>query len=206
MKKKTRFVCVCMKRSRSRTRKRHSRQHHQAQPQQQRARIKAADLLKNEEINRRCRKRNYRMQYEKCVDAIQSVNEHCHFQYTTYNVPAMIPGEPYYDMDECIVYLKEELRKSDFYVRLMKPGNVLYISWRPQDINKVQKRNEKHQEAELRRKEEEYRRREAEENDEPSTIEYIPDSALSNLHFTTSLMMNNPEYAHLKSLQNLKKR
>ena len=118
----------------------------------------------------------------------------------------MIPGEPFYDMDECIVYLKEELRKSDFYVRLMKPGNVLYISWRAQDIEKVHKRNQK----EIKRREEERYIEERDVRDvgnsKEMAIEYLPDSALSNIHLTTSLMMNNPEYAHLKSIQNLKRK
>jgi hypothetical protein len=171
-------------------------------------RLKAADLLKNDDITRRFRKRNYRVQYEKCLDAVQGINEHCHYQFTTYNVPAMIPGEPFYDMDECIMYLKEELRKSDFYVRLMKPGNVLYISWRPQDVDKVQKRNEKQQKQHAAQEEERQRRREeiAEPLQREEQFEFVPESALSNLHLTTSLMMNNPAYDHLKSIQNLKRR
>ena len=102
-----------------------------------RHRFKASDLLAQEKTLKRVRKKNYAVQLDKCIDAIRAVNEHCHALYTMYTVPFMVPGEPHYNMDECIIYLKEELRKSDFYVRLMKPGNILYISWKPEDVEKA---------------------------------------------------------------------
>jgi hypothetical protein len=178
-----------------------------------RVKLKAADLHKNDDIMRRFRKKNYRKQYDKCIDSIQGVNEHCHAQYTTYTVPAMIPGEPHFDMDECIVFLKEELRKADFYVRLMKPGNVLYISWRPQDVEKVQKLNEKKGDGDGKDAREEKDDREGREGREKGgrggkqqpIVQFNPDSALSNAHLTTSLIMNNPDFAHYKSVQKHKK-
>jgi len=167
--------------------------------------LKASDLLKSEESNKKYRKRNYRMQYDKCLDLIQTINNHCHSQYTTYNVPAMLPGNPHFDMDECIIFLKEELRKADFYVRLMKPGNVLYISWKPHDVEKVRKLNQRIESKE-RKKDEELSVNTERKVKEKPVIEFNPDSALSELHLTSQLIMNNPKYSHLKSVQNYKKK
>lgn len=177
-----------------------------------REKLKATDLYKNDDVLKKLRKKNYRKQYDKCIETIRSVNEHCHVQYTTYNVPAMIPGEPYFDMDECIIFLKEELRKADFYVRLMKPGNILYISWRPRDVEKVQKLNSKHRNNNYNN----YNNYNSDDNMDKENevkeikskrpiIQFNPDSALSNAHLTTSLIMDNPDFAHYKTVQKYKK-
>jgi len=118
----------------------------------------------------------------------------------------MVPGEPYYNMDECIIYLKEELKKSDFYVRLMKPGNILYISWRPEDVEKVKRHNNKYETSTEREDYYHHKRHRVIEDDKAPTIEFDPDSALSNVRLRASLMMNNPKYEHLPSVQRLKKR
>jgi hypothetical protein len=163
-------------------------------------RFKASDLLLQEKTLRKIRKKNYVIQLDKCINSIRTVNDRCHLMYTTYTVPSMLPGEPYYDMDECIIYLKEELRKSEFYVRLMKPGNVLYISWKPEDIEKVKRHN-----ARVERKERRHRD-DPEERQMPAVLDIDPDSALDNVRLRTTLMMNNPKYSHLPSVQKLKRR
>jgi len=170
------------------------------------ARIKADDLLKNYAMERRLAKKNYVTQYDKCVALVRSVSEYCHVQYTTYNVPTIVPEEPYYDMDECVLYLKTELLKADFYVRQMQPGNILYISWRPEDIAKVKKVNRKQQELDEDEGQDRRRSIDRKKKNEKSTIEYDPDSALSNVRLTTRLMMDNPKYSHLDSVKKLKKR
>lgn len=172
-----------------------------------RHRFKASDLLAQEKTLRRIRKRNYAVQFDKCIDAVRTVNEHCHTMYTMYTVPSMIPGEPHYNMDECIIYLKEELKKSDFYVRLMKPGNILYISWKPEDVEKVKRYNDK-MEMSTERKVSRKMTQKLYEPEEatPPIIEFNPDCPLSNMRLRTSLMMNNPKYDHLPSMQRLKKR
>lgn len=174
--------------------------HHREHKRKEKPTLKASDLTKNEGIFRRMRKRNYAAQYEKCLDLIQTVNDHCHHQYTIYTVPVIVPGQAHYDLDECTIYLKEELLKADFYVRLMKPGNQLYISWKPEDVEKVRKMKER------KRKEEEIDGERRKPTLSRDIIDYNPDSALSNVHLTTSLMMENPKYAHLKSLQKLRDR
>jgi hypothetical protein len=175
------------------------------------SKLKASDLTKNEAIFKRIRKRQYATEYEKCLDLIQTVNDHCHLQYTTYAVPVMIPGQPHFDADECTIYLKEELLKAEFYVRLMKPGNVLYISWKLEDIEKVRKSNEKKLRENYQddtvsdvNEDSKHRQEKSLKSSTPMIIDYNPESALSNVRLTTSLMLDNPKYAHLKSVKKLK--
>jgi hypothetical protein len=169
--------------------------HHRSPQHRDTKSLKAGDLTKNEIVFKRLRKKAYLTQYEKCVHLIESINKH-NLRYTTYTVPVIVPSQPHYDVDECTIYLKEELLKADFYVRLMKPGNVLYISWKSEDVAKVRKMKEK--------KENRTNSNSSSDVSKFQEIDYNPDSALSNVHLTTTLMMENPKYAHLKSLQNLR--
>lgn len=179
--------------------------------------FKASDLVKDEKIKERLRKRNYKVQYQKCLDSISTVNEHCHTQYTVYTVPYSIPGDPNFDVAECTLYLKEELRKSDFYAKLMKPGNLIYISWRPEDVEKVEKKNKKLQKREEKERKERREKRHlarmketgnvgdtgyyTREPERDHVIQYDPNSALSNVRLRATLMKNNPKFSHLASIQ-----
>ena len=172
--------------------------------------FKASDLLRHEETKKRLRRTNYKEQYQKCLDWISTVNEHCHTLYTTYTVPFILPGEPNYQVDECATYLKDELRHSEFYAKVMNPGNELYISWRPEDVEKVRKRNDKKFEKEEREREKEQERRDREYEEEQKAnskvIRYNPSAPFSDLHLRATLIKENPRYGNLKSVQRFKKK
>ncbi|KAJ3170019.1 hypothetical protein HDU87_000485 [Geranomyces variabilis] len=102
--------------------------------------FKASDLLKEEEALARLRKKNYRIQFQKCLNVVNSAHKDLHQQYTVYNVPLVLPGDPHFSLQECIAYLKEKLTDAEFYVKLMQPGNVLLISWLPEHVRKVKKK------------------------------------------------------------------
>lgn len=182
--------------------------------------FKASDLLKGDERKKEMRYRNYSIQLRKCLDTISSINTYAHKQFTAYLVPSSLPGDPNFDTTECIKFLKEELRKLDFYVKLLKDGNNLLISWKPEDVQYVKakndkvreelrkiKENERKQREELMEKEREKKRKEFEEKqNQEIVIKVNPQSALSQLQYTTELMKTNPSYSHLKSIQKLKKK
>ena len=179
--------------------------------------FKASDLLKEEEARAKLRKTNYRVQFQKCLSAVESAHKDYHRQYTQYTIPFALPADPHFTLTECISYLKEKLTEAEFYVKLMKPGNVLLISWLPEDVVKVKKKVD--EKARLRQKEREERKERAaalrameqpppteQGSQGPARIEYKPTSALSNLSLRSSLMRDNPKYDHLKSMQRLKRR
>lgn len=54
-----------------------------------------------------------------------------------YEIPYVLLGYPLYNINECIEYIVEALRKNGMLVQILPyPNhNTIYISWRPTDIN-----------------------------------------------------------------------
>lgn len=54
-----------------------------------------------------------------------------------FEVPYIVIGLPLYDINACINYLVECLRKNGLLVQILPEpnNNILYISWNPFDIN-----------------------------------------------------------------------
>ena len=182
--------------------------------------LKASDLLKKYEDKRQLRIENYKVQYDKCLDSINNADKYCNQQYTLYTVPYNLPGSVDFDVNECTIYLKEQLRLAEFYVKILKPGNILLISWMAEHVKKVKKQNAKGKAlvetintskavfnqfngkpftGDNNRRHESTRR----ENETEHIIEFIPESPLSNIHLRAELMKKNPKYSHLKSVQSM---
>jgi hypothetical protein len=55
-----------------------------------------------------------------------------------FEIPYVMVGYPLYDINECIEYIVEALRKNGLLVQVLPyPNhNTIYISWRPTDVNK----------------------------------------------------------------------
>ena len=174
--------------------------------------FKASDLIKIDDLRSKLRRKHYKIEYEKCLSVIKTANEQCQTKFTIYTIPHMIPNDMNYEFDECTLYVKNELIKAEFYVRTMKPGNVLFISWDPEKTKTMaNKRNR----IVLEEKEERKRKREAQERQrrrenknmtstrkrETKQIEFVPSSALSTMHLKTSLMADNPDFAHLNTIK-----
>lgn len=53
-----------------------------------------------------------------------------------YEIPHFLLGYPLYDINDCVEYIVECLRKSGFLVQILpKPNNyTIYISWKPTDV------------------------------------------------------------------------
>lgn len=206
--------------------------------------FKASDLLKNDKELKFLRLKNYKTELSKCLDVIYTANLHAHSQFTTFNVPSSLPGDPNFIQQECLEFLKIELSKLDFYVKTLKPGDSLLISWMENHIEHVKKKNRKkaleierqtektiflsnadkqhpyqhqhqhqdqyHQHQHQHQHQDQYHQHHRQNQHQSDTkniiLNYNPDSALSNLHFTTSLIKENPKYSHLKSVQKSRKK
>lgn len=58
-------------------------------------------------------------------------------QFFVFEVPFVSTDEPCYEYTECMSFIKSDLRNKGFFVKVLKPGNVLYISWHPKDIGQT---------------------------------------------------------------------
>ena len=58
-----------------------------------------------------------------------------------FEVPEFVIGMPLYDLNECITYLVEKLKNSEFLVKYYFP-KVLYISWNINEINENNLQNQ----------------------------------------------------------------
>ncbi len=71
---------------------------------------------------------------ELCHRRIRTVSSYCG-QNTFYEIPGFIVGFPLYNINECIEYIVEALRKNGFLIQMV-PTNigVIYISWDPREL------------------------------------------------------------------------
>lgn len=55
---------------------------------------------------------------------------------TFFEVPGIVSGLPLYDLNQCTVYVIEQLRKNGLLVQVLPPPHVsvIYISWDPKDV------------------------------------------------------------------------
>ena len=58
-------------------------------------------------------------------------------QNTFYEIPGLIIGYPLYNLQECITYVVDALRKNGFLIQILPPPNVgvMYISWDPRELH-----------------------------------------------------------------------
>ncbi|KAJ3352337.1 hypothetical protein GGF32_003825 [Allomyces javanicus] len=55
-------------------------------------------------------------------------------QFFVYTVPLIHPTEPEYTVKECVRFIKQDVKAKGFCVRVLSPGNKVYVSWHPDDI------------------------------------------------------------------------
>lgn len=65
---------------------------------------------------------------EKCLKLVKFINKNSNETSVWYNVPLLIPGQPIFNMEECMKYLKKELDNYGFKTKCVKP-NSIHISW-----------------------------------------------------------------------------
>ena len=73
---------------------------------------------------------------ELCHRRIRNVASYCG-QNTFYEIPGFIVGYPLYNLQECITYVVDALRKNGFLIQILPPPNVgvMYISWDPRELH-----------------------------------------------------------------------
>lgn len=73
---------------------------------------------------------------EKCHLKIKNIAEHGGMN-IFYEIPYVLLGYPLYNINECIEYIVDALRKNGMLVQILpKPNNnTLYISWKPSDVS-----------------------------------------------------------------------
>lgn len=161
--------------------------------------LKASDLLKKDKERERLRRANYNKECEKCLDWIQNADSFTCSKYTIYTLPAFLISDANYVLHECVQFVKEKLTRSEFYVRVLKPGDRLFISWDPKLIKVPERKITKASSTQ--------RRRDAQEESRPGpSIVFDANSSLSRLRAAATLMTDNPRYAHLDSVKKSKKR
>jgi hypothetical protein len=53
-----------------------------------------------------------------------------------YSIPPIIIGYPLYDYNKCLNYIITTLQKSGLFVSVILNKNMIYISWKIEDISK----------------------------------------------------------------------
>ena len=94
----------------------------------------------NELYHTRKEKQNVR---QVCFDRVL---EQCHRRIRTvagvggmntfFEVPGVVVGLPLYNLQACVAYIVEALRKVGFLIQILPPPHVavIYISWDPKDV------------------------------------------------------------------------
>jgi hypothetical protein len=164
-------------------------------------RLKASDLVHKKESTEKILQNNYRMEYKKCLSYICKMNKESQLDEIYYEIPFVLPYDPNYYHLDCADYIKHNLYKAEFYTRIVKPGNILYISWKKEDVTKVKKHLKKKQEKELQEKMEKNKKQLAISLDAiqeaNNSLMYNPNSAISKLKISSLLMRQNPKYKSL---------
>jgi hypothetical protein len=72
---------------------------------------------------------------EICHNRIKSIAE-LNGQNTFYEVPGFMMGFPLYNLQECLEYVVDALRKNGFLVQILPAPHVavIYISWDPEEL------------------------------------------------------------------------
>ena len=148
--------------------------------------FKASDLVQSTNLNSRTKLRNYEIELQKCLETIKTTFKATQTDHIFYKIPIVLANDPNYDYNECVKYIKEKLTKLEFYVRIRTSGNELFISWNPEDVEKVKRKNLKVNQKIMQKDKECYIK---------SKTGLMP--AMSRLNLTTNLMRHNPAYSKL---------
>lgn len=105
---------------------------------------KASDLQTDVIFQKKVQRKLYSHQLKVCMNEIKTTNDGGS-KYILFKPPILISGEPHYIQDECVAFLKRNLIKYDYYVRLVLPGDSIFISW---DINHINIRSESEEKQE----------------------------------------------------------
>jgi len=166
--------------------------------------FKASDLVKSKQKSDDMSEYNYRVLLDKCYVHIKNIHQNCkNDSFTFFNIPVILYDDPYYNFEKCKEYITRKLKENEFYVETSASDlGALYISWKKQDVEQVkQELYEKHQariQQETRRQQEQDA---IERKRKEQQIKWKPSSAISEMRMKSTLMKDNPKYAHLNSVK-----
>lgn len=86
------------------------------------------DLKKNRKNRLETRAKIFDNVLTQCLKKITFISKNSNATYIWYKVPLLIPGQPIFNIEECIEYLLGKLKNYGFTTNYVKPNNI-YISW-----------------------------------------------------------------------------
>jgi hypothetical protein len=99
--------------------------------------INLNDLFSMQEQKRKNRTVCFDRVLELCHRRIKTVSSYGG-QNTFYEIPGFIVGYPLYNINECMEYIVDALRKNGFLCQILPPPHkaVIYLSWDKNDIKR----------------------------------------------------------------------
>jgi hypothetical protein len=97
--------------------------------------INLDDLYEPHREREKNRVRIFDVIYSKCVRKINQTNKELNRLDCMYRIPPFILGGPIYNYDEAKKYLQHKLKENGLHTEFID-NETLYISWKPEDINK----------------------------------------------------------------------
>ena len=98
--------------------------------------ISIADLYTMKNKKDKIKTNTYNIIIEKCHAKIKNIAQQGGMN-IFYEIPYIMIGLPLYDINDCIEYVVDALRKNGLLVQILPHPNhnTIYISWKPQDVN-----------------------------------------------------------------------
>lgn len=85
-------------------------------------------LQQEREIRNRSKNDVYSIVLNRCIEKITYTNRNTDKSFVIFEVPKILIGYPYYDMQSCIMFLMNKLSEQQYLVEFIDPF-YLYIDW-----------------------------------------------------------------------------
>jgi hypothetical protein len=141
-----------------------------------------------------------------CFQKIQRVHNQSNAQYTFYTVPLAISGEPMYEWVGCVSHVKKALRENGFAVRLHVDRRTLFISWDEAAEQDTEHQVEKKAGSEIAPSTGMTNAGDEDGRGSDLVINFDPRDPLSHVNLRAQLMAANGRYAHLKTVQTMRRK
>lgn len=87
-----------------------------------------SSLHEEKDIKEKSKKDMYNIVLNKCVEKILQTNRQTDKTFVIFEVPSILIGYPFYDMQSCTLFLIEQLKRHKYIVEFIEPC-FLYIDW-----------------------------------------------------------------------------
>lgn len=87
-----------------------------------------SSLHEEKDSKEKSKKYMFNIVLNKCVEKILMTNRQTDKTFVVFEVPSILIGYPFYDMQSCILFLIEQLKKHKYIVDFIEPC-FLYIDW-----------------------------------------------------------------------------